>query len=274
MTTTCGIDWDDAFDNSGHAPGSDALPGIWSDAAKRARDKLVAQGRARIGLAFGRHEREVVDVFAPEDASNGTMIFVHGGYWHKLDRTYWSHLARGCLAHGWSVAIPSYPLAPDARISQITQSICGAVEWAAADQKGPLRLVGHSAGGHLVTRMMCEGALPGAVAKRIARVVSISGVHHLNPLLATQMNETLRLTETEATDESPATHKPVAGIPVTFWTGSDERPEFYRQARMAAERWAAHGASVDTFFAPDRNHFTVIEPLNNPDSPLTREVLR
>src|SRR3546814_5563195 len=47
----------------------------------------------------------------------GLAVFVHGGYWMAFDKSSWSHLAAGAVARGWAVALPSYTLCPEARIS-------------------------------------------------------------------------------------------------------------------------------------------------------------
>uniref|UniRef100_UPI0037C69920 alpha/beta hydrolase n=1 Tax=Roseovarius salis TaxID=3376063 RepID=UPI0037C69920 len=136
-----------------------------------------------------------------------------------------------------------------------------------------MRLVGHSAGGHLVARMMCRDVLPDTVAGRLARVVSVSGVHELLPLVATAMNDILNLTAEEAAAESPARCTPLQGVPFTAWVGAQERPEFLRQARLIEEAWARAGVQVSAVYAPGHHHFSVIEGLARPDDPLTREVL-
>ena len=60
--------------------------------------------------------------------------------------------------------MPGYVLAPEARIAAITAMIAEAVAAAAAEVAGPVRLCGHSAGGHLVTRQVCDDSrLPAAV---------------------------------------------------------------------------------------------------------------
>ena len=191
-----------------------------------------------------------------------------------FDKSSWSHLAAGAVARGWSVAVPSYPLAPQARISQITRSIARAISQAAAHVPGALRLAGHSAGGHLVTRMMCAGVLPKDVAGRLARVVSISGLYQLSPLVGTALNDTLRLTPQEAQDESPISHAPLAGVPLTAWVGARERPEFLRQTRLIEEVWGLKGADVKAVYEPGHNHFTVIEALSKADTPLVAEILQ
>lgn len=266
------IDWDDAFDNSGYVPESaDLIEGFARDAAayRKALGPL-----AELDVPYGDRPRERLDIFHSDNAAKGLLIFVHGGYWLRLDRSYWSHLAQGAVAHGWSVAMPSYPLAPEARISEITASIAKAVTHLASKVEGPIRLAGHSAGGHLVSRMACQGVLPATITDRIARVTSMSGVHHLSPLLMTKMNETLRLDEAEATAESPITHDPVPTIPITFWVGDQERPEFLRQTRIAAETWALKGANISTVYEPGTNHFTLIQSLADPNGAMTQEVLR
>ena len=106
------------------------------------------------------------------------MVFVHGGYWLRFDRSFWSHLAKGSVDSGYAVAMPSYTLCPDIRIAGITQEIGRAIEHAAGAVDGPLYLTGHSAGGHLVSRMVCaDSPLSEATRSRLRNVVSISGVH-------------------------------------------------------------------------------------------------
>ncbi len=268
-----GIDWDDAFDNSGYVAGSQDLPAQLAEQAEAARKSLLAAGRADIGQPYGPGPRESFDLFRPDGPARGTVIFVHGGYWLRFDKSYWSHYASGCLQRGWAVAMPSYPLAPQARIGEISCAIARAVTRIAASQPGPLALAGHSAGGHLVTRMMCQGLLPTGVIDRISRAVSISGVHHLTPLLGTRMNEKLRLTEAEALAESPVELDPAGGVPMSFVVGDQERPEFLRQTRMIVERWAAKGAPIRSVYDPGRHHFDVIASLQDPQGRLTQEML-
>ncbi|MFO8212416.1 hypothetical protein R2K36_33690, partial [Pseudomonas aeruginosa] len=86
----------------------------------------------------------------------------------------WSHLAAGPLARGWAVAMPGYTLCPENRIAGITRQVARAVETIARAQAGPLRLTGHSAGGHLVSRLVCADApLSEEVRDRVGHVVSI-----------------------------------------------------------------------------------------------------
>ena len=179
-------DWDDAFNNMGHVKGSDALPDFW---AARAAEYRAGPVRIETDIAYGTTQREVFDLVLPDGDPKGLIVFVHGGFWMRLDKSYWSDLAEGARSHGWAVCIPSYTLTPDISISGITRQIGGAIQAAASRIVGPIRLAGHSAGGHLVTRMLCsDSPLPSRMRTRIEHCLSIGlvaqivwGIHCVNP---------------------------------------------------------------------------------------------
>ena len=171
------------------------------------------------------------------------------------------------------MALPGYTLAPGARISAITRQIGAAIARAAALVDGPLRLAGHSAGGHLAARMICaDSPLAPKLLARIGKVVSISGLHDLRPLRHTKMNDVLRLDDAEAAAESPALRLPVPGARLTCWVGADERPEFLRQSRLMAMIWNGL-AQTRLVEEAGRDHFSILQGLTRPDSPLTTELL-
>lgn len=253
---------DDDWDNSGHIPDAAAYPGCWQTRAAAFRDGLGA--RARLGLSYGPDERHRYDLFLPDGPPRGVVVFVHGGYWRRFDRTDWSHLAAGPLGRGVAVAIPSYTLAPEARIATIGAEIRAAITVIAAAVPGPVALTGHSAGGQLVARAICAGAgLPDNVQARLSACVPISPVADLAPLMETGMNADLRIDAAEARAESPMHLAPVSGIPVGIWVGADERPAFVDQARQLGHAW---GASVTV--VPERHHFDIIDALADGDAAL------
>ncbi|MEM9836220.1 MAG: alpha/beta hydrolase [Bacteroidota bacterium] len=267
------IDWNDAFDNSGYIPDAQGYVERWAANAADFRTNWASEGSVETDIPYARGPRRAFDLFQPAGPSAGLMVFVHGGYWRRFDKSDWSHLAEGALRRGWSVAMPSYPLAPDARISEMTKAMAQVLHHLCDLVEGPLRLAGHSAGGHLVSRMMCAGVLDATAASRIEKITSISGLHALEPLLLTDMNDTLRLTEDEARTESPANLPPLTHIPLTAWVGAQERPEFIRQTRLIEEVWSRAGAQVDAVYDPGHHHFSVIEAMQTADSPLMKAIL-
>lgn len=267
-------DWDGAYANGVNIPNGDRWPAAWEGPAARFRGEMEGAGRARLDLAYGQGARRRLDLFLPAGAPRGLVVFIHGGYWMRFDKSFWSHLARGGVERGWAVAMPSYTLAPAVRIGEIVREVAQAVKHAAELVPGPIRLTGHSAGGHLASRMVAEPSpLPAAVLARVAHVVSISGLHDLRPLLRTAMNETLRIDEAEASAESPALLRPVEGVRLTAWVGAAERAEFVRQNALLANVWRGLGAETEDVAEPDRHHFNVIDGLTEADSPLTRALL-
>lgn len=266
--------WDDAYTNGANIAGGDRWPSAWVAPARDFRDRLSGIGRAQLGISYGAKSRNQLDLFLPEGSPKGLVVFVHGGYWMALDNSYWSHLAAGSIAHGYAVAMPSYSLCPDVRIGDIVDEIGAAIARAAAQVEGPIMLTGHSAGGHLVSRMVCATTpLPPSVAARIRNVVSISGLHDLRPLMNTGMNETLHIDAAEALSHSPALLGPMSGARIICWAGGGERAEFLRQNALLANIWTGLGAATSAVVEPDRHHFNVIDGLADPDHPLTRALL-
>jgi acetyl esterase/lipase len=267
-------DWDDAYTNGAHIAGGERWPAAWVEPARAFREELSSAGRARLDLAYGERERNRFDLFLPETKTKGLVVFVHGGYWLRLDKSFWSHLAAGPLGNGYAVAMPSYTLCPDIRISGIVTEVAAAIDAAAAVIDGPLMLTGHSAGGHLVSRMIsATSPLAAPVQARIRHVVSISGVHDLRPIMRTAMNEDLHIDEAEALAESPALLRPMDNARITCWVGGSERAEFIRQNALLANIWTGLGATTAAAVEPDRHHFSIINGLADATHPLTRCLL-
>ena len=247
-----------AYANAPYIEGASLYPPRWDDASKALREALG--GRAELCVSYGPSQRQVYDFFYPDQISKGTLIFVHGGYWRMFGRENWSFLAKGALARGWAVAMPSYDLCPQVGIATITQQIARSVQNIAGRTKGQISLVGHSAGGHLVARMVAPGMLPTEVMDRLRHVVPISPISDLEPLCQTDMNEDFQLDADMARAESPIL-QPVPQTKVTVWVGSNERPAFLDQAMWLADAW-----QCDRVVAKGKHHFDVIDDLIDPGS--------
>ena len=253
------------YANGAFIPGADDYPPLWRAGAASFRAAMGTD--ARLDLPYGTGERQRFDLFLPGVAARGLLVFVHGGYWLQFGRGDWSHLAGGALARGWAVAMPSYTHAPAARIADITDEVARAVRTAAALVAGPVVVTGHSAGGHLAARMGCADTGV-AVDGRVRRVVPISPLSDLEPLIATTMNDKLRIDAGEALRESPARLALRRDCSAHVWVGGQERPAFLWQARTLSEAWSCRWT-----VAPGRHHFDVIEDLTDPGSALVAACL-
>jgi arylformamidase len=112
-------DWDDAYANGANIAGGIAGRGLGrTGAGLPGRPCRPRAAPSRPSLWQGRAQPGSISS-CPKGTPKGLVVFVHGGFWMKLDKSFWSHLAAGPLAHGHAVAMPSYTLCPDIRISGI-----------------------------------------------------------------------------------------------------------------------------------------------------------
>ena len=264
MTGKSGIDLEAEYNNRARVPDHPAVMQRWRETAEAAR-----AARPPREIACGPGEREVMDLFSAGDAAP-VAVFLHGGYWQALDRSWFSGLAPALLAHGVSLAIPSYDLAPAVRLGTILKQVRAATDAVRALNGARPVVFGHSAGGHMAACMLSEG--------RASAAVSISGVFDLAPLIPTSLNVALCLDEAEAAALSPI-HWPVpdgstpGGTVLDCLVGADESPEFLRQSRMMADLWGARGVETRYEALPGLNHFTVLDPLFDPDSVVVRRIV-
>jgi len=254
-------DPDRDYANGAFIPGSAIYPELWAEKAAAFRKAHAA--RAELDLPYGRGPRQKLDLFLPDARPRGVVVFIHGGYWHLFSKSHWSHLAEGPLGQGFAVAIPGYTLAPVARLSEITAEIARAAWFVATRVPGKMVIAGHSAGGHLAARMASTD-----IVVPVDRVVPISPLAELGPLMATAMNATLSIDADEAARESPARLSKRPEVAVRVWVGANERPAFLWQARTLAEEWDCPWTAE-----PGRHHLDVIEGMEDPDSPLTQALI-
>nr|WP_256442941.1 MULTISPECIES: alpha/beta hydrolase [unclassified Bradyrhizobium] len=222
-------------------------------------------------LRYGSGERHGLDLFAADVDGGAIVVFIHGGYWQALDRSFFSHMARGLNARGVTVAVPSYDLCPQVGVADIITQMRAAVRELARLGR-PLVVSGHSAGGQLAACLLATDWTtvdPGLPADLITSAYAISGVFDLGPLVGTSLNGALRLDAEGARAVSPRHWTPPRRGILDAAVGGAESDEFLRQSRDMAEVWGAAGIATRFEPVPGANHFTVIAPLADPDSGMT-----
>ena len=254
------MDLDAEYDNRARVADSAAIIARWARDAAAFRESWP---RAEAGLPYGAGDREKLDLFLPDGDDPPLALFIHGGYWQALDRSWASHCARGLAMAGVAVAVPSYDLCPGVPLSRIVEQMREAVGMLHRRTGQRMLAIGHSAGGHLAAMLMAtDWAARGLPARLVPAAIPISGVFELEPLRPTRIGQGLRLSAAEARALSPR-NLPSPGGALHCVVGGAESGEFLRQTRDFAAAW---GGSEEAM--PGANHFTVLEPLSDPASAL------
>jgi arylformamidase len=257
------INYETEYSPSRRVPEYLAILEGWARDAAAYRAEMTAAGRAELDLSFGNSERQKLDLFFPPTESSGALaLFIHGGWWQMMDRSAHSHMARGLNVRGVTVAVTSYDLTPQVPVATIVEQMRRACLFLSRRHGKRLVVFGHSAGGHLAAAMAATGwSIRGAPADLVAGGYAISGAFDLEPLLGTSMNRDWKLDAGEAKALSPVHWTLPDGVIFDAVVGALESDEFKRQSRMLAEAWNARYEEV-----PRANHFSVLDPLADPDS--------
>jgi arylformamidase len=98
------------YNNRARVPEHPGIIAAWARDSATFRESGV---RVELGLAYGMGAREKLDLFLPANADAApTALFIHGGYWQALDRSFVSHCARGLMGQGVVVVVRACSVLP------------------------------------------------------------------------------------------------------------------------------------------------------------------
>ena len=251
---------DAAYDNNAAVKNSAALIAERNQLS----EALRASRKSFLDVPYGGRERTKIDLYPATDKAAPCLVFLHGGYWQRNSREVFAMLVEGVAAHGWSVAIPGYSLAPDASLTDIVAEISQSLDWLAENGgsygiAGPVVLSGWSAGAHLVAMALDH--------PRIAAGLAISGVYDLGPIRDTGLNNALRLTSAEVAALSPL-RLPAVPKRLDIAYGTAELPALVFDSIKIHEMRAAAGAPGRLFPIEGADHFSILGELRRPDGAL------
>lgn len=269
------VDYETEYDNRGRVPEHPEILGRMAQAAPKFRAAALAAGRAELDVSYGPSARQIVDIFFPQKREGAPIaVFIHGGYWRALQPSAFSHLATGLNAHGVTLAMIGYDLAPQVGVGDIVDQVRNALLFLFKRLRQPMVVSGHSAGGHLTACMVAtDWRKHGAPEMLVPAGYAISGLFDLEPMRHTAMNADFKLDEAEARRLSPLFWPAPRGKHLDAVVGGDESPEFLRQSRTIADTWGAAGVATRYEAVPGKNHFTIVEALAEPDSAMTKRIL-
>ncbi len=243
--------------------------------------------RGNYDVAYGPDPGQKLDIFPASAPGAPVHMFIHGGYWRSLDKAKFSFVAMGLAPADATVAVINYDLAPSVEMDVIVRQCRDAAVWLhdhAATWNGDgnrLHISGHSAGGHLAAMILAtdwSGFTENRVHSGFVRsMTAISGLFDLDVLRSTFLNVDLQLDAQAAARNSPvrlAPFTPKPYIPVHLAVGVDETDEFHRNLARYADALDSAGVPVTAQTMPGHHHFSIIEELAEPKSPLSRHLVQ
>lgn len=279
---------DAALAGEAHYNARAATPGYADIFARWANDSAIYRGQAtkegscRLDLAYGRHESERLDLFLPAGKPRGTLMYIHGGYWHSLDKSDASLIAPGFTRAGYAVAVVNYALCPAVTIEHIVGQVRQAAAWLyrhGSEWQAPVHSLyacGHSAGGHLAAMLLTtnwQSLHPMLPVRTVEAAIGISGLYDLRPLLhVPSLMKMVALNTQEAAMLSPILQRPTSSAPFLTALGGQENAGFQAQAAAIRHSWASsHTGQID---CPGSNHFTILDELINGNGKIFQAALQ
>ena len=243
----------------------------WSQRSEAYRKTTNAQ----VDIAYGDGARDKLDYFYSGNPNGPLIMYIHGGYWQRGDKSMYSFIAEPFIKHGVSVAVVNYSLTPSVRMGEIPPQIRKAIAWCfhnsaeLAFDKSQFHLSGHSAGGHLGAMMMAtnwpayDKQLP---IDLIRSALLISGVYELEPIVHTSLNEGPNMDIPEAIAESPSFIPLLTNAPQLIVYGGGETDEFHRQSIDYANKFRTAERTIELYEVPDVDHYDELDRLADDDS--------
>lgn len=262
------------YDNRFHVPGFQHYLDRWGQLSQ------IAENRNTVvkNIQYGDEPRECLDIFPSATKASKALIFIHGGYWQRFDKSSFYFVADAFAKYSITTVLINYPLAPAALMDQIVQSCSKAIEWIGNNiqqwngDNGRLYLVGHSAGAHLVTMLLTEKKQ--RTQSNLKAACGLSGVYNLQPVQLSNLNQVLQMSKETAISNSPVFREPAVSCPLLIAVGNSETNEFLDQSREMANAWKNKNSSMELIVIPDLNHYSILDSFCDADSMLHHKMRR
>ena len=111
-------------------------------------------------LPYGELDRQKLDIYKAESPKNNTpvIVYIHAGSWKDGSKDLYKFLGEGFAREGYDIVVPNYRLYPESIFPDFVEDAAQAVAY--VSKRYPdrsLALIGHSAGGHIVTLLGTDG---------------------------------------------------------------------------------------------------------------------
>lgn len=237
------------------------------------------------GIAYGRHDRHVLDLYLPHasDHHAPVIMFAYGGAWHEGARQEYGFVGHAFAARGYVTVIADYRLYPEVRYPAFLEDLAAATCWvtreAGAYGGDPERLflMGHSAGAYNAVMLALAGERYGAgeILSRVLGVVGLSGPYDFYPF---DLDITINTFGAAGADESsqPVNLVTPGAPPMLLVHGGRDRVVYPRNTIALAARLRGAGVDVVEKHHPGLGHPMPLMALARPfrwRAPVYKDVL-
>lgn len=230
--------------------------------------RQTEQGHAIFkNIFYGPHPLECLDIFPSSNPLSKTLIFIHGGYWHLLDKSLFHFIAAEFLKYSITTVFINYPLVPAVSMNEIVSSCKLAIHWLHENiirfngDPSQLYVLGHSAGGHLASMLTTYENM-----NFIKAVISLSGIFRLEPIMLSNINDVLQMDSETTTRNSPSLLTPEITCPLLLVTGTEETDEFKDQSEEMYNSWKPKHSEIGLLKISDKNHYSIVDAITGNSS--------
>ncbi len=248
-------------------------------------------------LAYGDHERQVLDVYSPPDAKGRPVVFwIHGGGWMVGDKSEVQVKPKAFMEKGFVLVSTNYRLLPKVDMETIVRDVSKSIRWVhdhIAEYGGdPNRLLvmGHSAGAQLAALVCIDDRYlkdEGLSLSMVKGCVPVDGDTFDVPAII-ETAETRRRVHgqpqaryghREKFGNDPAKHRDLSavthvargkGIPPFLILHVAEHPDTSAQAQRLAAALKDAGVPVTVFGGRETYHSKINEDLGLSEDPATK----
>ena len=247
----------------------------WFSSPLTAFNSLVLKdaGAGPVGrdVAYGRHERQQLDLYAPRRHDGGLPViaFFYGGSWASGLRQGYGFVGRALAARGFLVAVPDYRLVPEVHFPGFVEDGAAAVHWVldhAADHggdSGRIVLMGHSAGAHIAAMLALDPRWLGERRSALRGLVGLAGPYDFLPLSGPVTRAAFgKAADLDATQ--PVNFARPGSPPALLLHGGRDRTVLPRNSRSLARRLAEAGSEAEYKIYPQLGHVSILTALAVP----------
>ncbi len=259
---------DSQYDNRAAVKNHQRYFDIWRQDSEIAREAIHFD----CDIPYHNHSRTLLDIARPEKPATGIFLFIHGGYWQAMDKSFFSFMANKICKDNETLVLINYGLCPDVPLSEIIIHCRLALIWVwknrskLAEPQARLTLCGHSAGGHLIADLLTSPwseLLPDSIDDFIKHAISISGLFDLQPLVKTRVNTALSLDIEKAKTLSPIFRQPNISCSMDLIVGEMESEQYHYQSQNLDSVWRGGPVETRLIVLPEQHHFSIINPALN-----------